>query len=112
MLTDKCYHASWHLLYKVPGTYLKSLVKIRSVTAEILMTLSSWWWWVVDRWWVGSGGVGGGGVKSLRYVRLIWGFDKKSMGYDPKANQSCLELNLDKPIHNSLYTDAIFTIYH
>ena len=71
------------------------------------MTLSSWWWWVVDRWWVGSGG-----VKSLRYVRLICGFDKNSMGYDPKANQSCLELSLDKSIHNSLYTDAIFTICH
>ena len=25
-------------------TYLKSLVKIKYVTAEILITLSSWWW--------------------------------------------------------------------
>ena len=37
------------------GQYIK--YKIRSGTAEILMTLSLWWWW----WWV----VVGGGLKSF-----------------------------------------------
>ena len=44
---DKCHCDSWNLFKMVPGTYLKSLVKIRSVTAEILLTLSfcgvGWW---------------------------------------------------------------------
>ena len=34
---DKCHHTSWHLLKIVPKTYLESLVKIESVTAEIFL---------------------------------------------------------------------------
>ena len=45
---DKCHHDSWDVLRMVPGTYVKSFVKIGSVTAEILLTLSSRW--------VGGGG--------------------------------------------------------
>ena len=37
---DKCHCDSWNLFKMVPGTYLESLVKIVSVTAEILLTLS------------------------------------------------------------------------
>ena len=40
----------------VPGTYVLSLVKIGSVTAEILLTLSLGWVVVVGGggwWWVG-----------------------------------------------------------
>ena len=45
---DKCHCDSWNLFKMVPGTYLESLVKIGSVTAEILLTLSlcgvvGWW---------------------------------------------------------------------
>ena len=37
----------------IPQTFLQSLVKIGSETAEILMTMSLWWWWwwVVVWWW-------------------------------------------------------------
>ena len=34
---DKCHRDSWHLLKMVPGTYLKNLVKIGWVTAEIFL---------------------------------------------------------------------------
>ena len=34
---DKCYRDSWHLLKIVQGSYPKSLVKIGSVTAKILL---------------------------------------------------------------------------
>ena len=34
---DKCHHNSWHLLNMVPTSYLKSLVKIESVTTEIFL---------------------------------------------------------------------------
>ena len=47
---------SWNLFKIVPGTNLKSLVKIEPVTAEILSTLSLL---------VVGGGGGGGGVKSF-----------------------------------------------
>ena len=47
-----------NLFNRVPGTKLKSLVKIGPVTAEILLTLSFRWWVVV------VGGGGGGGVQS------------------------------------------------
>ena len=41
----------------VVWTYVTITVKIRSGTAEIMITLSLWWWW----WWVVGGG--GGGLK-------------------------------------------------
>ena len=44
---DNCHSDRWDLVKKVLGTYLKSLVKIGSVTAEILLTLSFRWWVVV-----------------------------------------------------------------
>ena len=44
---DKCHRDSWDVLGMVPGTYVWSLVKIESVTAEMLLTLSLVWWWVV-----------------------------------------------------------------
>ena len=44
---NKCHHNSWNLLRRVPGAYLSSLVKIGSVTTEILRILSSGWWVVV-----------------------------------------------------------------
>ena len=34
---DKCHHDGWHQLEMVPGTYILSLVKIRSGTAEIFL---------------------------------------------------------------------------
>ena len=34
---DKCHHVMWNLLKMVQGTYLYSLVKIGSVTAEIFL---------------------------------------------------------------------------
>ena len=37
MSPDKCQPDSWHLLKMVPGTYLKSLVKVRYITAEIFL---------------------------------------------------------------------------
>ena len=44
---DKCHRDSWDVLRMVPGTYVYSFVKIGSVTAEILLTLSfCGWWWV------------------------------------------------------------------
>ena len=51
----KQYFDTWNLFKIVPGTYVLSFVKIGSVTAEILLTLSLLWWVVV---------VVGGGVKS------------------------------------------------
>ena len=50
---DKCHFDTWNLFNLVPGTYVSSFVKIGSVTAEILLTLS---FRVVV--------VGGGGVQS------------------------------------------------
>ena len=47
----KCYFDTWNLFKIVPGTYVLSFVKIGSVTAEILLTLSLGWV--------------GGGVKSF-----------------------------------------------
>ena len=46
---DKCYCDSWSQFKIIPWTYVSSFVKIGSVTAEILQTLSfcGWWWWVV-----------------------------------------------------------------
>ena len=34
---DKCRHDSWNQFKIVPGIYFQSLVKIRSVTAEIFL---------------------------------------------------------------------------
>ena len=52
---NKCHHNSLNLLTRVPEAYLLSLVKIGSVTTEILQILSSRWWAV---------GGGGGDVQS------------------------------------------------
>ena len=41
---DKCHHDSWHLWKIVPGTYLESLVKIGSVTAEIFVIWTNVTW--------------------------------------------------------------------
>ena len=40
---DKCHRNSWNLFCTFQETYLYSLVKIGQLTAEILLTLSSWW---------------------------------------------------------------------
>ena len=40
---DKCHRNSWNLFCMFQETYLYSLVKIGPLTAEILLTLSSWW---------------------------------------------------------------------
>ena len=78
------------------GTYLKSFIKIGSVTAEILLTLSFCGGWV--RWgWVGLGGVGWGGwclhnhyiVKPNLVLRLGWGFD----------NLVKVDLSAQKPVN-------------
>ena len=53
---DKCHFDTWNLFKMVPGTYVLSFVKIGSVTAEILLTLS----FLVVVVVVG----GGGGVQS------------------------------------------------
>ena len=71
------------------------MVKIGSVTAEILLTLSSWW--------VVVGGGGGGGVQSHFQVKpncyvglwLGWGFDKtflnKKMIYSSDKSTTILQ---------------------
>ena len=59
------------------GTYLSSIIQIRSVTAEIFLTLSFY------GGWVDNGGVGGGGGCKIIFdsnstvtLRLRLGFDK------------------------------------
>ena len=72
---DKYHRDSWNPLRIVQGTYLKKLVKIESVTAEILWTLSLCGWGGVG-WFAQSFSCSTSNYSWVEVtLQLSWGFD-------------------------------------